>query len=120
MLPTKVIQTGQKLAQERVIGKLLEPGAAITDEPTIVKLLYRCPRLRRIPGQFIVLGIRRERVLRRAVRAATPDDSCRPPEARSNGGHGLQQRMRAGWRLPVSLKTTGAGTPHIEGCDRLW
>jgi len=62
ILPTRVIQTGQKLAQERVIGKLLEPGAAIDDAPAIVKLLDRCPRLRRIPGRLIGLGIRRERV----------------------------------------------------------
>jgi 2-polyprenyl-6-methoxyphenol hydroxylase-like FAD-dependent oxidoreductase len=62
MLPTRVIQAAQKLAQERVIGRLLEPGAPILDAPVIVKLLDRCPRLRRIPGRLIGLGLRRERV----------------------------------------------------------
>jgi len=62
MLPTRVIQAVQKLAQERVIGRLLEPGAPILDAPVIMKLLDRCPRLRRIPGRLIGLGLRRERV----------------------------------------------------------
>jgi len=63
MLPTRAIQAAQKLAQQRVIGKLLAPGVAISDAPAIVKLLDRWPQLRRIPGRLIGLGIRRERVL---------------------------------------------------------
>jgi 2-polyprenyl-6-methoxyphenol hydroxylase-like FAD-dependent oxidoreductase len=59
--PTRVIQAGQKLAQDNVIGAVLS-GAPITDAPVILKLLDRVPLLRRIPGRIIGLGIRRERV----------------------------------------------------------
>ncbi len=62
MLPTRVIQAIQKLAQDRIIGRLLEPGEPITKAPLIIRLLDRFPILRRIPGRFIGLGVRRERV----------------------------------------------------------
>ncbi len=62
LFPTRVIQSAQKLAQERVIGRLLQPGGPIRQAPWIVRLLDRFPRLRRIPGRFIGFGIRRERV----------------------------------------------------------
>ena len=62
MLPTRVIQAIQKLAQDRIIGRLLEPGEPITKAPLIIRLLDRFPVLRRIPGRFIGLGVRRERV----------------------------------------------------------
>jgi 2-polyprenyl-6-methoxyphenol hydroxylase-like FAD-dependent oxidoreductase len=60
-LPTRVIQAGQKLVQDNVIGTVLS-GAPIVDAPAILKLLDRFPLLRRIPGRIIGLGIRRERV----------------------------------------------------------
>ena len=60
--PTRAIQGAQKLAQERVIGRLLKPGAPIRNAPWIVRILDRFPLLRRIPGRFIGLGVRRERV----------------------------------------------------------
>jgi len=60
-LPTRVIQAGQKLAQDNVIGTVLS-GAPIVDAPAILKLLNRFPLLRRIPGRIIGLGVRRERV----------------------------------------------------------
>ncbi len=59
--PTRVIQAGQKLAQDNVIGTVLS-GAPIVDAPAVLKLLDRFPRLRRIPGRIIGLGVRRERV----------------------------------------------------------
>ncbi|HTM96494.1 MAG TPA: FAD-dependent monooxygenase, partial [Croceibacterium sp.] len=59
--PTRVIQAGQKLAQDRIIGTVLS-GAPITRAPLIVRLLDRVPLLRRIPGRIIGLGVRRERV----------------------------------------------------------
>ena len=59
--PTRVIQAGQKLAQDNAIGTVLS-GAPIIDAPAIVKLLDRFPLLRRIPGRIIGLGVRRERV----------------------------------------------------------
>ena len=62
MFATRAIQAAQVTAQKRVIGRLLEPGPPLTRAPLIVRLLDRYPRLRRIPGRLIGLGIRRERV----------------------------------------------------------
>jgi 2-polyprenyl-6-methoxyphenol hydroxylase-like FAD-dependent oxidoreductase len=62
MLPTRIIQAAQKAAQDNVIGRLLQPGEPIRRAPLLVRLLDRFPLLRRIPGRFIGLGIRRERV----------------------------------------------------------
>jgi 2-polyprenyl-6-methoxyphenol hydroxylase-like FAD-dependent oxidoreductase len=62
MWPTKVIQGGQKAAQDRLIGRLLKPGAPITRAPLLVRLLDRFPLLRRVPGRIIGLGVRREKV----------------------------------------------------------
>jgi 2-polyprenyl-6-methoxyphenol hydroxylase-like FAD-dependent oxidoreductase len=62
LFPTRVIQAGQKAAQDNIIGKLLQPGAPITDAPLLIRLLNRFPILRRIPGRLIGLGVRRERV----------------------------------------------------------
>jgi len=59
--PTRVIQAGQKLAQDNVIGTVLS-GTPITGAPRILRLLDRFPGLRRIPGRIIGLGVRRERV----------------------------------------------------------
>ena len=62
MLPTRLVQAGQKLAQDGVIGRLLVPGPPLENAPLAVRLLDRFPMLRRIPGRAIGLGIRRERV----------------------------------------------------------
>jgi len=62
LFPTRVIQAAQKIAQDRVIGRLLQPGEPIRKAPLLVRLLDRFPLLRRIPGRFIGLGVRRERV----------------------------------------------------------
>ena len=69
LFPTRVIQGAQKAAQDNVIGRLLQPGAPITDAPWLVRMLDRYPILRRIPGRLIGLGVRRERV---RSPAATP------------------------------------------------
>jgi len=61
LFPTRVIQAGQKLAQDNVIGTVLS-GVPISDAPWPIKLLDRFPLLRRIPGRIIGLGVRRERV----------------------------------------------------------
>jgi 2-polyprenyl-6-methoxyphenol hydroxylase-like FAD-dependent oxidoreductase len=61
-LPTRLIQRGQQIAQERVFGSVLKPGASFDRPPRAVRLLNRFPLLRRIPGRIIGLGIRRERV----------------------------------------------------------
>lgn len=60
--PTRVVQRAQEIAQDRVIGRLLDPGEPITAAPLLIRLLDRFPRLRRIPGRAIGLGVRRERV----------------------------------------------------------
>ena len=62
MLPTRIIQGGQKAAQDRVIGRLLQGGEPIRQAPFLIRLLDRFPILRRIPGRIIGLGFRRERV----------------------------------------------------------
>ena len=62
MLPTRIIQAFQKAAQDRIIGRLLQRTEPIKEAPLIVRLLDRYPLLRRIPGRFLGLGVRRERV----------------------------------------------------------
>ena len=61
LFPTRVIQAGQKLAQDSVIGAVLS-GRPITRAPLILRLLDRFPPLRRIPGRIVGLGVRRESV----------------------------------------------------------
>ena len=62
MFPTRAGQGAQKLAQDRIIGRLLKARAPIRRAPLIVRLFDRYPVLRRIPGRLIGLGVRRERV----------------------------------------------------------
>lgn len=67
-LPTRIIQAGQKAAQDRLIAPLLEKGAPpIARVPLAIRLLDRVPLLRRIPGRLIGLGVRRESVRSPAV-----------------------------------------------------
>ena len=63
MLPTRLIQAAQKLAQDKIIGRLLRPGEPIRDAP------LGSPPARSLAdpadvsrGRFIGLGVRRERV----------------------------------------------------------
>ncbi len=60
--PTRVIQAGQKAAQDRIIGRILQARQPISQAPFAVRMLDRYPLLRRIPGRIIGLGVRRERV----------------------------------------------------------
>jgi len=62
LFPTRTIQAAQKLAQDNIIGRLLQSGEPIRRAPLVIRLLDRFPVLRRIPGRFIGLGVRRERV----------------------------------------------------------
>ena len=61
LFPTRVIQAGQKAAQEAIIGRVLG-GEPITRAAWPVRMLDRFPPLRRIPGRIIGFGVRRERV----------------------------------------------------------
>ena len=67
LLATRVIQAGQKAAQDNVIGTVLS-GTPITGAPRILRLLDRYSLLRRIPGRVIGLGVRRERIRSAALR----------------------------------------------------
>ena len=71
LFPTRVIQAGQKAAQDGIIGRLLQPGEKLTKAPLPVRLLDRFPLLRRIPGRLIGLGVRRERVRSPEIRPAS-------------------------------------------------
>jgi 2-polyprenyl-6-methoxyphenol hydroxylase-like FAD-dependent oxidoreductase len=62
LFPTRVIQAAQELAQDNIIGRLLQSREPIRKAPLMIRLLDRFPLLRRIPGRFIGLGVRRERV----------------------------------------------------------
>jgi 2-polyprenyl-6-methoxyphenol hydroxylase-like FAD-dependent oxidoreductase len=62
LLPTRIIQFGQKRAQDTMINAVFRPGAAINRPPLALRLLHRFPLLRRIPGRMIGLGVRREHV----------------------------------------------------------
>lgn len=62
LLPTRVIQGGQKLAQDNIIGRLIASDAVLTRPPLALRLLQRFPVLRRIPARLIGLGVRREHV----------------------------------------------------------
>ena len=70
LLPTRLIQAAQKIAQDNIIGRLLQAQAPIRRAPLAIRLLNRYPLLQRIPGRFIGLGFRRERV--RSPLAARP------------------------------------------------
>ena len=62
LLPTRMVQAGQRAFQDRVIGAVLGGRKPIEQAPLVLRLLDRYPMLRRIPGRMIGLGIRRERV----------------------------------------------------------
>ena len=61
LFPTRIVQAGQRAAQNRIIANVLG-DAPFSRAPLIVRLLDRYPLLRRIPGRMIGLGVRRERV----------------------------------------------------------
>jgi 2-polyprenyl-6-methoxyphenol hydroxylase-like FAD-dependent oxidoreductase len=78
LFPTRAIQAAQKLAQDRIIGRLLTGTEPIRKAPLIIRLLNRFPILQRIPGRFIGLGVRRERV-RSPVMMSTTTTTPSPP-----------------------------------------
>jgi 2-polyprenyl-6-methoxyphenol hydroxylase-like FAD-dependent oxidoreductase len=62
LFPTRIIQAGQRAAQDRIIGAVFKPGARIDRPAWPLRILNRFPLLRRIPGRIVGLGVRRERV----------------------------------------------------------
>ena len=76
MLPTKVIQRGQKIVHDRVLTPLVVRKAVLDKVPLVLRLFDRFPLLRRIPARIIGLGVRREHIrspdagLRRAAPGA--------------------------------------------------
>jgi 2-polyprenyl-6-methoxyphenol hydroxylase-like FAD-dependent oxidoreductase len=62
LLPTQIIQGGQRIAQDNFISAVFKPGAKLTRAPWPIRLLNRFPLLRQIPGRIIGLGVRREHV----------------------------------------------------------
>jgi 2-polyprenyl-6-methoxyphenol hydroxylase-like FAD-dependent oxidoreductase len=62
LFPTRIIQAGQKVAQDRVIGALLKSNRPMMRPPLPARLLNRFPLLRRIPGRIVGLGVRREHI----------------------------------------------------------
>jgi 2-polyprenyl-6-methoxyphenol hydroxylase-like FAD-dependent oxidoreductase len=62
LFPTRIIQSGQKRAQETMMRAVFKPGAQIKGPPMALRLLNRFPLLRRIPGRVIGFGVRREHV----------------------------------------------------------
>ncbi len=67
LFPTRLIQGGQRLAQDRIISAVFKSGALIDQPPWPLRMLNRFPLLRRIPGRMIGLGVRREHVRSPAV-----------------------------------------------------
>src|SRR5581483_10700116 len=59
--PTRVTQWLQLQVQRRVIGPVLG-GSRRPAPPLVVRALARWPRLRRVPGRLVGLGIRPEHV----------------------------------------------------------
>ena len=62
MLPTRLIQAGQRAAHERALAPLLAGKIAGKRPPLMLRLFNAAPLLRRLPGRVIGLGFRRERV----------------------------------------------------------
>jgi 2-polyprenyl-6-methoxyphenol hydroxylase-like FAD-dependent oxidoreductase len=86
MLPTKVIQRGQKTVHDRVLTPLVVRKAVLDKVPLVLRLFGRFPVLRRIPARVIGLGVRREHIrspdagLKRAAVESSPPS---PPRGSS-------------------------------------
>jgi len=63
LLPTRVIQAGQRAAHENLLKPLVTGQTERkADPPAFLRLLERFARLRRLPARVIGLGFRRERL----------------------------------------------------------
>jgi 2-polyprenyl-6-methoxyphenol hydroxylase-like FAD-dependent oxidoreductase len=62
MLPTRIVQAMQRVAQNRIIDRVVLKNVPITGPPRIVRLMQRFPILQRIPAYLIGMGFRREHI----------------------------------------------------------
>lgn len=72
LLPTRIVQAGQKAVQDRMIASLMAQETKLPPPPFMLRLLNQFAWLRRIPGRIIGLGIRRERVKSPVLRPPLP------------------------------------------------
>ncbi|MGE0120893.1 MAG: FAD-dependent oxidoreductase [Dongiaceae bacterium] len=66
-LPTRLTQRMQILVQNRVISRVLGRTEPLSP-PWLVRLMARCPRLRRLPARLVGIGVRPEHVRTPAAR----------------------------------------------------
>ena len=69
MLPTRLIQAGQRAAHERVLAPLLAGKMEAKRPPWLLRLFNAVPLLRRLPGRAIGMGFWRERVTSPAIKS---------------------------------------------------
>ena len=63
LLPTRLVQSAQRAAHERVLRPLIEGRATVPDRPPLaLRIIDRFPLLQRIPGRLIGRGVRQEHV----------------------------------------------------------
>jgi hypothetical protein len=62
MLPTRIVQTVQRVVQNRVIDRIVLRNVPITRPPRLIRLMQRFPILQRIPARLVGLGFRPEHV----------------------------------------------------------
>jgi len=73
MFPTRVTQAIQVVAQNAIVGPVLERREP-PRPPFVLRLMQRYPRLQRLPARLVGLGVRREHVAD-FIRAAAPPAS---------------------------------------------
>ena len=62
MFPTRVTQAIQRIAQRRIIGRVLAADLVLTRAPLALRAIRRFPVLARIPARVVGLGVRPEHV----------------------------------------------------------
>lgn len=63
LLPTRLVQSAQRAAHERLLRPLIEGRATVPDRPPFaLRIINRFPLLQRIPGMLIGRGVRQEHV----------------------------------------------------------